>query len=145
MPDGVFYFFFGVPFSLFLCSSVKVCTIMIEVSSKQSRSQLYMHTECCCCRCCCCCSVRCYTVAAAAVPLLPAAVRHRVPDGQICWFVESVPVFSFCSLKRDLFLMVPLGSTASHLRPRFAYILGNYGHARSQGGRQPAAGKPALY
>ena len=27
----------------------------------------------------------------------------------------------------------------------FAYILGNYGHARSQGGRQPAAAKPPLY
>ena len=43
------------PFSLF-CSSVNICTMMIEVSSEQSRSQIYMHTECCC-RCCCCCSV----------------------------------------------------------------------------------------
>ena len=44
--------------------------------------------------------------------------------------------------------MVPLGSTVSHLPPRFAYILGNYGHdrhARSQGGRQPASAKPPLY
>ena len=32
----------------------------------------------------------------------------------------------------------------SHLRPRLAYILGHYGHARSQGGRQPAAAKPGL-
>ena len=41
--------------------------------------------------------------------------------------------------------MVPLGSTVPHLRPRFAYILGNYEHARSQLGRQPAAAKPPLY
>ena len=57
-------------------------------------SLIRMHTECCyrCC-CCCCCSV-CYSagVAAAAVLLLPAAVRHRVQDGQICcWFIESDP------------------------------------------------------
>ena len=43
--------------------------------------------------------------------------------------------------------MCPL-AVLSHLRPRFAYttyILGNYGHARSQGGRQAAATKPPLY
>ena len=33
----------------------------------------------------------------------------------------------------------------SNLRPRFAYIFGHYGHARSQGGRQSAASKPRLY
>ena len=33
----------------------------------------------------------------------------------------------------------------SHLRPQSAYILGHYGHARSQGERQPAAAKPGLY
>ena len=88
-------FFFG-PFSSFyllapFATSVNICTMMIEVSSKLSSSQFDMHTECCCC--CCCCSVSCYTavaVAAAAVLLFPAAVRHRVPDGQICcWFIES--------------------------------------------------------
>ena len=41
--------------------------------------------------------------------------------------------------------MVLLGSTMSHLRPRFAYTIGNDGHARSQGGRQPAATKPRLF
>ena len=35
-------------------------------------------------------------VAAAAVLLLPAAVRHRVPDGQICgWSIESDPSVFF--------------------------------------------------
>ena len=54
------------------------------------------------------------------------------------------PMLSFSSFKHDLFLMVSLGSTVSHFRPRFAYILGNCGHVRSQGGRQPAAAKPPL-
>ena len=81
--------------------------------------------------------------AAAAALLLPAAVRHRVPDSQICcWFIESDPSVFFSSFKRDLLWMVPLGSAVSYLRPRFAYIFGKYGHARSQDGRQPAAVKP---
>ena len=70
----------------------------IKVSSKQSRSQFYMRTECCCW----CCSVCCYApfVAAAAVLLLPAAVRHRVPDGQICcWFIESDPSVFFLPIQ----------------------------------------------
>ena len=57
--------------------------------------------------------------------------------------LNLIPVFFFSSFKRDFFLMYPL-AVLSHLRPRFAYILGNYGHARSQGGRQPAAAKPPL-
>ena len=56
--------------------------------------------------------------------------------------LNLTPVFSFSSFKLDFFLMVPLGSTVSNLRPRFAPILGSYGHARSQGGHQPAAAKP---
>ena len=41
--------------------------------------------------------------------------------------------------------MYPLAvRTVPHLRSRLAYMLGNYGHARSQGGRQPAAAKPRL-
>ena len=52
-------------------------------------------------------------------------------------------VFPFSSFKRDLFLMVRLGKTVTHLRARFAYeyVLGNCGHARGQGGRQPTAAK----
>ena len=121
-PEGQWFesrmaLFVCVPISLYFldgakCSvtNVKMCTMMIEVWSEQSRSQFYIiHTECCCC--CCCCSVCCYTafVAAAAVLLIPAAVRHCVPDGQIwCWFIESDPVFSFSSFKRDCFSMYPL-------------------------------------
>ena len=74
----------------------------------------------------------CYiaVVAAAAVLLLPAAVRHRVPDGQIsCWFIQSDPKCFLSLHSNAIFLMVLLGSTVSHLRLRFAheYILGNYG------------------
>ena len=94
---------------LYLVISQKICTNMIEVSSKQSRSHFYvcMHTECCC-RCCCC-SVSCYiAVAAAAVLLFPAAVRHRVPDGQIwCWFVESDPSVLFFFIQTRFFLCTP--------------------------------------
>ena len=73
-------------------------------------------------------------------------VRHLVPGCQICrWFIESSPSVFFLFIQTRCIFYVPLGSTVSHLRPRFAYILGNYGHARSQGGRQPAAAKPPLY
>ena len=68
-----------------------------------------------------CCSVCCYTaaVAAAALQLLPAAVRHRVPDGQICcWFIEydSSVLFLFIQT-RFMFDGTPLGSTVPHLLP----------------------------
>jgi len=56
--------------------------------------------------------------------------------------LNLIPVFLFPPFKRDVFLMAPLGSTVSLLRPRLAYILGNYGHARSQDGRQPTASPP---
>ena len=36
-------------FTSFFGSSVKICTMMIEVLSEQPRSQFYMHTEYCCC------------------------------------------------------------------------------------------------
>ena len=58
------------------------------------------------------------------------------------------PVFSFSSFKYDLFLMyVPVGSTAVAFAVSISlyYIFSNYGHARSQGGCQPAAVKSPLY
>ena len=57
--------------------------------------------------------------------------------------LNLTPVFPFSSFKRDLFLMYSL-AVLSHLRRRFAYILGNYGHALSQGGRQSTAAKYLL-
>ena len=73
---------------------------------------------------------------------------YRVPDGKICcWFIESDSSVFLLLMQRRFSFYVPLGSNAvmSHLRPRYAYILGNFGHARSQGGRQTAAAKPPLY
>ena len=127
---------------------------MIEVSSEQSISQYYMYTECCCrCRCCCCCWCCC----SVCVPILLLQLQQ-----QCCCFLlrfvivcrmakivagplNLLPMLSFSSFKRDLFLMYeyPL-AVLSHLRPRFAYMLGNYGHARSQGGRHPAPANTPL-
>ena len=74
--------------------------------------------------------------------LLAAADRHRVPVSKIgYWFIESDSSVFFPFTRH---FNVPLGCivvfTAS-----IACILGNYGHARSQGGRQPAAAKQPLY
>ena len=52
--------------------------------------------------------------------LFAAAVGHRVPDGKICCCgsLHLIPVFSFSSLKHDLFTMHPL-AVLSHLQRRF--------------------------
>ena len=86
-----------------------ICTMMIKVSSEQSNGQFYMRTECCRCCCCSCVLIHCCVVAAAAVLLLPAAVRHRVPDGQICcWFIEfDLSVFFLFIQTRFIFLCTP--------------------------------------
>ena len=72
--------------------------------------------------------------------LLPAAVRHRVPNVQICcWFVESDPSVFFLFIQRRFIFDRPpwqyccVAFTAL-ICPQ--YILGNYGHTWSQGGRQ---------
>ena len=88
-----------------------------------------------------CCSTA--DLAAAALPLVRAAVRRRVPDGHICcWFIETdLSVFFLFIQTRSNFYVSLRKSTVSHLQPRLVYILGNYGHAQSQGGRQPAVAK----
>ena len=127
-----------------------------DLSTGPSRSQFHMHTKCCCRRRRrCCCSVCCYTavVAAAAVLLLPVAlllpatVRHRVSNGQICcWFIEFYPSIIRLNSNAIYFCWYPFAArvavTASIC---LVYILRNYGHARSQGGRQHAAAKLPLY
>ena len=120
---------------------------MIEVSSEQSRSQFYVHTVLLPLLCCsACCNTAAVAAAAGSSSTVPAAVCHRVPDGKyiLLCFVDSDPSVSLSSFKRDFFLMYPLADL-SHLRPRYAYILGNYGYARSQGGRQPVVAKPRLH
>ena len=80
--------------AMYFVTSAKTCTMMIEVSSEQWISQLFTIYRVLLL----CCSMCCYTavVAAVAVPLLPAAVRHRVPEGQFwLWFNESDPSVFF--------------------------------------------------
>ena len=91
---------------------------------------------------CWCCSACSYTAVVAAAA---DAVRHRVPHGKnCCWLIESDSIQCFLSWKTIIFI-VPLGcSVAFTASICLYYILGNYGHAWSQGGRQPAALKPPL-
>ena len=88
-----------------------------------------MHTDCCCC-CCCCSFVCCYAVVlggdggrdiAAAVLLLPAAVRHRVPDGLV-GALNLMPLFSFSSSSRDFVCAPWRYYVVSHLGSRFAFV-----------------------
>ena len=127
--------FFCVPFSfsffvgaMFFPTSVRIC-MMIEVSSEQSGSQFYMHTECCCrCCCCCCCSVLLYcycccrsSAAASCCCSSSCAGRSKFVAGSS----SLMPVFSFHS-NAIFFFDVPLLSalycvafTASiYLHPR---------------------------
>ena len=104
---------------------------------------------------CCCCSC----VAAAAVLLFAAAVRHRVPDDAILllWFIATDSVSVFSLFIPIIFIFnAPLGSAVARTASIYLLyipaihtsiivcILGNYGHVRSQGGRQPAATNPPL-
>ena len=84
----------------------------------------------------------------AAVAAAAAAVRHRVPDcKKSSWFIESDSSHCFFLFKHGFFLMyVPLGGTLAFTASILLYyIVANYGHARSQGGRQSAAANPPLY
>ena len=42
--------------------------------------------------------------------LLAAAVRHRVPDGNICWFIESSSSILFLFIQTRFIFNVPFGS-----------------------------------
>ena len=60
---------------------------------------------------------------AVAVILLPAAVRHRVPDGQVgAGSLNLIPLFSFSSSYRDFVCTPWQHHFVSHLRSRFAFI-----------------------
>ena len=116
-------------------TSVKIRTMMIEVSSEQQRIPLYIyiHMECCC-RCCSCCSVlryRCRCCSgSAATPCCCSSSCAGWPN--------LVLVHSIISLHLSaIHFFVPLG--------RFARILVNCGHERSRGGRHPTAAKPLFY
>ena len=84
-------------------TSIRICTMMIEVSSEQQRSRFYF------------CAyrvlllLRLLCVAILLLLLLPAAVRRCVPDGQIwCWFIESDPSVFFVFIQsRFIFDVTP--------------------------------------
>ena len=61
-----------------------------------------------------------------------------------CCFTESDPSVLFLFIKTRVSFLHPLAALLCriYLQSWFAYILGNCGLARSQGGRQPAAAKP---
>ena len=82
-------------------------------------------------------------VAATAALLLPAIVRRMTKFG-CCWFIESDPSVLFLFIQTRFIFYVPLDGTVASMAS-ISLHLGNYGHARTQGGRQPAAAKPALY
>ena len=82
--------------------------------------EMYLYT--CYVLFCCCSVVRCYIAAMLLLqlPLLAAVVRHRVPDGKICFrgSLHLIPVFYFSSFHYELFSMYPL-AVLSHLQRRF--------------------------
>ena len=128
---------------------------MIEVSRDQSSSQIFIY-------------VYVYSQDAAAAAAGAVCVATAVPFMRlflqqrwccfllllfiVCRMVKSgagslnlIPVFSLSFIQTRFIFDVALGSTAvSHVRPRLAYILGNCGHARCQGGRQAATAKSPL-
>ena len=60
--------------------------------------------------------------------------------------LNLTPVFTFLFVHtRFVFYGTPWQYCVAFTASICLYILGNYGHARSQDGRQPAAAKPPLY
>jgi len=82
---------------------------------------LLQHSRCCCSICCC---------SSSCAVWQKLLLVHRI------WFHS---VLSFSSNTIYFLTDVPLGSTVAFTASIcLYYILGNYAHARSQGGRQPA-------
>ena len=97
---------------------------------------------------CCCCPLLCCYIAVAAAPAACCCCSTRCAGWQtfLPWFIASDSIVVFLFIQTRFIFRVPLGSTVSHLQFRFvthclkdiiSYILGDYGHARSQGGRSP--------
>ena len=83
--------------------------------------------------CCCCCTSY----------LLPFIVCRmaKIVAGSLNLIPSIVFFLSFSKTRFILHVCTYPLAVLSHLRPRFSYILGNDEHARSQGGRQPAAAR----
>ena len=104
---------------MYFVISAKVCTMMSEMSSEQSRSQLYIIYIClqsAAAAAALCVALLLLWLLAAAAMLFPTAVRHRVPDGQIwCWFIEYDLSVFFLFIQTRFFFYPPPGSTVSPL------------------------------
>ena len=91
----------------------------------------------------CCCSVMCCYTAVAAAAAACCCYSSSCAGWQnlLLWSTASVSSVFFLFIQTRLLSMYPL-AVLPHLQRRFftyntyhVYILGNYGHARSQGGR----------
>ena len=119
----VFFLFVTFPF---FCSSATVCTIPIEVSPEQSKvSFICIHSAVAAAAAAPAAALYCYTAvvgATAAACSLLFVIVCRVAK-VVAGSFNLIPMFSFSSFERDLFLMVTLGSSAvSQVRLRFAYL-----------------------
>ena len=88
--------------------------------------------SCCCCRCsaaaCCCCSSSC-------------TGWHNL----LLWFLAPDSSVFFLFIPTRVIFMYPLAVLVACAPSICIYIVGNYGHVRSQGGRQPAVAKLLQY
>ena len=99
---------------------------------------VFIHKECCC-RCCSC-SVPVFLLQ--QLPLFVILYRMAKNVAGSLNLIASSVFFLFIQT-RIIFNYVPLGSTVAFMASIWlCYILGNDGHARSQGWRQPATAKP---
>ena len=151
ISDGAFFFCVCANFTFFCWRHVEFVTgvyikirTMIEVSPEQLISQLYRHTfiqsaaAAALCYCCCCCS------SSAAASCWSSSSCGEWPSW--CWFIESHPSVFLPFIHKRIIFDVPLGSTnCVAFTVSICHILGNCGHARSQGRRQPATARPPLY
>ena len=117
-----------------------------ELYAALRRTSVYLYTpamyfSCCCSECgsyCCCCCYACCCSLLLFVIVCRMAMWLTASDS------DSSVFFLFTSNTIYFeFTYIPLGSTVAF--SVVSCFLGNYGHARSQGGRQPAAAKPPLY
>ena len=64
---------------------------------------------------------------------IAAGSLDQIPSSALLLFIQT----------RRILMYVPLGNTVAFTAS--TCLIGSYGHARSQGGRHPAAAKPPLY
>ena len=120
------------------------CTYATELYAAVRRTSMYLYIPPCISAA----AGLCSAVAAGAAPCCCCSSSCARLRKLLLWFIASDSSVSFSSSFKHVFVLmyVPLGGTVAFAASIYlyhaSYILGNYGHARSQGGRQPAAAKP---